>query len=462
MKVAVATFSKGDEYKKVTYLGRVSLNIYCKKNHYDIIDDPEYDESRPIYWAKIPLLIKIIESKKYDYVVWIDADTIIMNDNLKLETIIEKYLHEKGKNILMCIDNGLQFNTGVWFFKCDDYSKEILELTYNQTEFINNRLPEQDSFYSLHSKNISNLQEKCVILPNYLQHEFNSSMYDYKKNGLLVHFLGIYKKEWMLEVMTNHFPYRLINENSWDYTVRKNHIKKRYPDYNKPLKIAICSFAIGDKYKECMNLGIESKVKYCKKHGYDFIDDESVYHEQGKDRPIAWSKILMVKKYLPYYDYVVWMDADTMITNDEIKLEDYIKEHLDTREFLFTRDISHKINSGVFFVKYSYLSFQFLDLIYSKEEYIDSHTWEQEAINYIHDKNVDNFHEYSIILPVEKQHLFNCCIGLYKQGMFLIHFYGPRNMDWVSKGMKDFCPWKREDEDDHVYNNRKDWLIRRG
>ena len=461
MKVAVATFSKGDEYKKVTYLGRVSLNIYCKKNHYDIIDDPEYDESRPIYWAKIPLLIKIIESKKYDYVVWIDADTIIMNDNLKLETIIEKYLHEKGKNILMCIDNGLQFNTGVWFFKCDDYSKEILELTYNQTEFINNRLPEQDSFWNLHHNNLE-LQQKSVILPNYLQHEFNSSMYNYKENGLLIHFLGINVMERLSEVMNNHFPYRLLNENSWNYTIRKNFIKKRYPDYEKPLKIAICSLAIGDKYKECMKLGIESKIKYCKKHGYDFIDDESVYHEEGKDRPIAWSKILMVKKYLPYYDYVVWMDADTMITNDEIKLEDYIKEHIDVREFLFTRDISYKINSGVFFVKYSHLSFQFLDLIYSKKEYIDSHTWEQEAINYIHDNNINNFHEYSVILPVEKQHLFNCCIGFYKQGMFLIHFYGPRNMEWVNKGMRDFCPWKREDESEDVYNGRKDWLIRRG
>ena len=36
MKVAIATFCIGDEYKERTYLGRVSLDIYCKKNNYDI------------------------------------------------------------------------------------------------------------------------------------------------------------------------------------------------------------------------------------------------------------------------------------------------------------------------------------------------------------------------------------------------------------------------------------------
>jgi len=457
MKIAVVTLAIGEEYKEMVKFGRDSLKIYCIKNKYDIIEEDEYDESRQIFWAKIPLIIKTIESNIYDYVVWIDADTMIMNDNLKLEVYIEKYIND-SKNILMCIDNGLAFNTGVWFLKSDSYSKDILKLTYDQTQFLDNRLPEQDAFCDLFNKNILNLQDKCVILPVSDQYMFNSSMYDYKNNGLLIHFLGIKKKEWMMQVMRDHFPYRIENENSWDYSRRKRFIKNRYPDYDKPLKIAICSFAIGDKFKECMKFGIESKVRYCKKHNYDFIDDESVYYEKGKDRPIAWSKILIVKKYLPYYDYVVWMDADTLITNDNIKLEDYINDHLDVREFLFTRDVSNKINTGVFFVKYSHMSFKFLDLIYSKEEYINTNYWEQDSVNDIFDNNTENFNEYTIVLPMEKQHFFNCAVGLYKKDTFLIHFYGPRCADWVQRGMNDYCPWKKDYETDKQFEHRKQWI----
>ena len=285
-------------------------------------------------------------------------------------------------------------------------------------------------------------------------------MYDYKNNGLLIHFLGIKNKEWITQVMNDHFPYRKQDENTWTYLLRNKFLRDRYPDYNKPIKIAVCSINVGVKFKEHMKFGIESKIKYCKKHGYDFIDDDDIYYEKGQDRSIAWSKILVVKKYLPYYDYVVWMDADTLIMNDEIKLEDFIKEHLTEREFLFTRDVSKKINTGVFFVKYSHISFKFLDMIFAKDEYINSEPYEQEqeALNVICDNNIEDFNEYSVILDTSKQTLFNCPVGLYKKDVFLIHFYGPRSMEWVSKGMNDFCPWQKESETKDEYTHRKAWI----
>lgn len=454
MRIAILSMAIGDNYIKAIKYGMLSLKNYSIKNNYDLFYENDYDKNRLIYWAKVKSLIKYIDMNKYDYVVWIDADTIIMNDNIKLEDIITKYMPE-NIHTLMCMDNGLKYNTGVWFLKSSEYSKNILELIYNQEQFLTTRMPEQDAFEFIYNNNMNNLKNHCVILQNNRQHEFNSSMYDYKENGLLIHFLGIHNLEHLTKVTNDHYPYRQFDENHYYFLTRIKWMKNRYPDYKKTLKIAICSLSIGDKYKEKMTLGIKSKNLYCKKHGYDFIEDETVY---DNTRPIAWSKILLIKKYLPYYDYVVWMDADTMIMNDNIKLENIIQEHGNESEFLLTRDVSNKINTGVIFVKYSYLSFIFLDLIYSKIEFINTEYWEQDSFNYIYEKNEENFKEFCNILTTEKQTIFNCPVGLYSKNIFLIHFYGPRCVDWVEKAMNDFCPFQKKNEDENIFNHRKRWV----
>lgn len=454
MRIAIISIAIGDKYIDAIKYGMLSLENYSIKNKYDLFYDNDYDKSRLIYWAKVKSLIKYIDTDKYDYVVWIDADTIIMNDNIKLEDIITKYMSE-NIHTLMCMDNGLKYNTGVWFLKSSEYSKNILELIYNQEQFLTTRMPEQDAFEFIYNNNMNELKNHSVILQNNRQHEFNCSMYDYKENGLLIHFLGIHNLEHLSKVTNDHYPYRQYEENSYNFFNRMKWIRNRYSDYKKTLKIGLCSFSIGDKYKEKMKLGIKSKQLYCKKHGYDFIDDETVY---DNTRPFAWSKILMIKKYLPYYDYVVWMDADTMIMNDNIKLENIIGEHENNLEFLLTRDVSNTINTGIIFVKYSYLSFIFLDLIYSKTQFINTHYWEQDSFNDIYENDEKNFKESCKILPMEKQNIFNCPVGLYTKDTFLIHFYGPRCSDWIEKSMKDFCPFQKENENDNEFNYRKKWI----
>ena len=91
------------------------------------------------------------------------------------------------------------------------------------------------------------------------------------------------------------------------------------------MKIGVLTLCIGDKYYEAVKSGIESKKAYCYKHGYDFIlGSEDIY---DKSRPIAWSKIKMIEKYLPKYDFVFCSDADVIIMNENIKLENFIQEY---------------------------------------------------------------------------------------------------------------------------------------
>ena len=81
------------------------------------------------------------------------------------------------------------------------------------------------------------------------------------------------------------------------------------------LKIAICTLSIGEKYKQYTRYTTQNKKIYCEKHGYTFIEDDDVYN---KDKPIPWSKLLLIQKYLSDFDYIAWIDADIYIMNKEI------------------------------------------------------------------------------------------------------------------------------------------------
>ena len=65
-----------------------------------------------------------------------------------------------------------------------------------------------------------------------------------------------------------------------------------------------------------------NKLQYCQRHGYDLIleDDDAV----DARRAPAWSKIRVLRKWLPLYDWVMWTDQDTMFTNWSFKIEDLV------------------------------------------------------------------------------------------------------------------------------------------
>ena len=141
------------------------------------------------------------------------------------------------------------------------------------------------------------------------------------------------------------------------------------------MKIAIVTIAIGDKFREKMHYSTLSKIEYCKKHNYDFIEDDSVY---DTSRPIAWSKILLMKKYLPQYDYIMWIDADAMILNFDDKIED--KLYLLNGRDVCVTSVYGMINTGVIIVKNTDTSLRLLDLIYEQTEFINDGNWEQSAL----------------------------------------------------------------------------------
>lgn len=209
--------------------------------------------------------------------------------------------------------------------------------------------------------------------------------------------------------------------------------------------IAVITIAHGKEYQKCVKRGTKSKRAYCKKHGYDFI-----FCKKSLDpsRKIYWSKILLALKVLenPSYKWVVWLDADTLIMNQDIPLEDLIDEKVN---FCISQDWNG-INSGVFFIKNCNWSKRFLTNVYARTDCLTEKWPEQTAIaRELHEK--PEFGSKAKIVP---QRLFNSyppemrssLTSTYQPGDFLLHFAGIRGSENLSKI---FAKYSRQ-----ILNNR--------
>ncbi len=68
--------------------------------------------------------------------------------------------------------------------------------------------------------------------------------------------------------------------------------------------------------------------EYSNKHGYSYVK-EIVKNNDYIDWHPTWIKINVLKKYLPLYDYVVWIDADAVFFNQDITIENLIDGDVD-------------------------------------------------------------------------------------------------------------------------------------
>jgi hypothetical protein len=81
--------------------------------------------------------------------------------------------------------------------------------------------------------------------------------------------------------------------------------------------------------EEVFDLTLPSKQRYTKKYGYDLLALRSFgVHKEGifQAKHLGFLRALRSFEMLQYYDIVMWIDADTLITNDTYKIEDFIDD----------------------------------------------------------------------------------------------------------------------------------------
>ncbi|KAJ4778653.1 hypothetical protein LUZ62_062910 [Rhynchospora pubera] len=224
------------------------------------------------------------------------------------------------------------------------------------------------------------------------------------------------------------------------------------PIENRP-RIAIVS--LSNRVQETV---WQNKKAYTKKMGYRFIDASWMI---DSSRPPSWSKILAVKSSLRDHDWVFWNDADTLVTNPDIYLENILlalggrNDFNSTPDFILTEDYNG-VNAGVFFFRKSEWSERFLDTWWNQTSFVkfgSTKSGDNDALMYLISKLPKEEKQVHVqISPMQclfnsypwfpsRKSVYRLLLspwttwqGAYSEGDFMVHLAGIGNKKkWMSK-----------------------------
>jgi hypothetical protein len=146
LKICVATLADGDgEWVKLSRLTFPNKKAYADKHGYGYFEgtqvfhekgaDGKDKPDRPAAWTKIPIILKLMS--QYTWIWWSDADAIVTNPEIKLESIIDNDFDF----IVGSDQNGM--NTGHFLIKSTEESWRFLRECWEREHLINSGCFEQ-------------------------------------------------------------------------------------------------------------------------------------------------------------------------------------------------------------------------------------------------------------------------------------------------------------------------------
>lgn len=150
--------------------------------------------------------------------------------------------------------------------------------------------------------------------------------------------------------------------------------------------------------EEVFDLTLPSKQRYVKKHGYDLLSLRSFGKDTQKrftELDLGFLRVLRTFEMLEYYDAVMWIDADSIITNDNFSIDDF---ELDSDHcFYASWDWAGKlsISTGNFIIQNSVGKNELFEVFLQVGKYVKDTNqwgWEQTTMNLIY--NQTNFRSH--------------------------------------------------------------------
>jgi hypothetical protein len=112
---------------------------YGKKHGYTVIDQSKLlDTTRPPAWSKIRAVQAMLTSYKCEWVLWLDADIVIMNSSIPLESILpQQDLNEnQAIDLIVTTDRRFTANSGAWLIRNSEWSKQFLMDWWNLKSYV--------------------------------------------------------------------------------------------------------------------------------------------------------------------------------------------------------------------------------------------------------------------------------------------------------------------------------------
>ena len=191
-------------------------------------------------------------------------------------------------------------------------------------------------------------------------------------------------------------------------------------------------------------LSFANKLAYAQRHGYDFYHYTSVL---DRTRPPSWSKVRIIQKHLSAYDWVFWTDADSLIMNPSIALQDILLR-AGSCNMVLTPGPRDKYNTGQWMVRRCEWSATVLQQIWEEVRPSDfwyrGNPWEQRALAQLVERNSEIAKDICVLAMremnsrPESAYIDRCpeLTGLdYEPGDFIVHFYHTKDAALRLKGM---------------------------
>lgn len=166
-----------NNFKKIIEITKPTLERYGNLYNIDIVIENIIKYDRPFSWYKIYLILNLLQSNKYDYVLWIDSDAAILNTSYKLDQFVvdNKYLY-LAKDI-----NGI--NCGVMMVKNNQYIINFLNKVYSMIEYLHDGWWEQKAIHKLVNDNYENIHMYIEYIPQYIWNAYDYGSYNLSFNG---------------------------------------------------------------------------------------------------------------------------------------------------------------------------------------------------------------------------------------------------------------------------------------
>ena len=268
---------------------------------------------------------------------------------------------------------------------CEEYKKDILE---NQKKYGLGNVRSVVDYYKM-----TNLHDKlCELFPFYK--EYQKLIWHNKFN----HIMELHNPSQKIAVVTQNTP-NVINE--YFKETRENHIM------------------------------------YCNFHNYTYyvfyenLAEEVNYDESPK---ICWSKVKACLNVIKNHDYIVWMDADSIFANQNIKIEDRIQEYPDKHFYLCKDPKSHFINSGVMIWKNSEVANSILQKWWDMEHIPYGKGGDQVPLGQF----LKNNKEYQQLWHLFQERELNCYPSNYHPYDYIIHYMGIKSKINIKERVSNF------------------------
>jgi hypothetical protein len=209
----------------------------------------------------------------------------------------------------------------------------------------------------------------------------------------------------------------------------------------------ILTLAIGDDFRWALAPALKSKRDYADKHGYPYVQRGEEFWD--RTRPIPWSKVgfvLHVLSRLPDGEFVFLSDADVLITNPDLRLEDQVVPLLPAeKDLLMTIDACGHINSGNMLMRNSPWLRDWWNRVAQQTDLLYHIWWENAAMIRLLETVPEDFAKTEIT----GEHVrFNAYLRglpgqpLWTPGCFLVHFAGVYSLTEMERLQKEILSGK--------------------